>query len=79
MSISLETVVVKYLDARKLSGGTRKEYKSTTAKWLAWERRVDVHKILLSRFGKEQHIGTMRIFWRPLTIFRNRLPIDGSG
>ena len=45
MTISLETVVVKYLDAKKLSGGTRKEYKSTIAKWLAWEGRVDVDKI----------------------------------
>ena len=45
MTISLETVVAKYLDAKKLSGGTRKEYKSTIAKWLAWEGRVDVDKI----------------------------------
>jgi hypothetical protein len=45
MSISLETVVVKYLDARKLSGGTRKEYKSTIAKWLVWEGHVDIDKI----------------------------------
>jgi hypothetical protein len=45
MSISLETVVVKYLDARNLSGGTRKEYKSTIAKWLAWEGYVDIDKI----------------------------------
>jgi hypothetical protein len=70
MSISLETVVAKYLDAKKLFGGTRKEYKSTIAKWLAWEGRVDVRNILLSRFGKDQYIGTMRIFWRPLNRFQ---------
>lgn len=36
MTISFETVVIKYLRAKPLSGGTQKEYKSTLAKWLAW-------------------------------------------
>lgn len=45
MSISLETVVAKYLAAKKLSGGTQKEYKSTVTKWLSWERHVDVDQI----------------------------------
>jgi integrase len=45
MTISLETVVVKYLAAKRFSGGTRKEYKSTVAKWVAWERRVNVDQI----------------------------------
>lgn len=45
MSISLETVSAKYLTAKKLSGGTRKEYKSTITKWVAWGKGVDVDKI----------------------------------
>ena len=45
MSISLETVVVTYLDAKKLSGGSWKESKSTIAKRLAWEGHVDIDKI----------------------------------
>ena len=39
MSISFESVSVKYLAAKKLSGGTRKEYKSTITKWTAWGER----------------------------------------
>jgi hypothetical protein len=42
MSISLEAVSAKYLTAKKLSGGTRKEYKSTITKWIAWGKGVDV-------------------------------------
>ena len=42
MSISIETVSAKYLTAKKLSGGTRKEYKSTVTKWLTWGNGVDV-------------------------------------
>jgi hypothetical protein len=36
MSISLEAASAKYLTAKKLSGGTRKEYKSTITKWIFW-------------------------------------------
>ncbi len=50
MSTSLETVVVNYLEAKKLSGGTRKEYRSTLAKWLTWEGCVDVDKIERTHF-----------------------------
>ena len=45
MSISLEAVVVKYLDKKKLSGETSKEYESTVANRLTWEGRVDVDQI----------------------------------
>ena len=45
MSISLEAVSAKYLTAKKLSGGTRKEYKSTITKWTAWGNGVDVDQI----------------------------------
>jgi hypothetical protein len=45
MSISLEAISVKYLTAKKLSGGTRKEYKSTVTKWIAWGNGVDVDQI----------------------------------
>ncbi|MEQ8849194.1 hypothetical protein [Botrimarina sp.] len=38
MSISLEKVAVKYLNAKTLSSGTCKEYQGTVAKWLAWGR-----------------------------------------
>ena len=45
MSISLEKVAEKYLVARKLSDGTRKEYRSTVTKWLAWGQGGDVDQI----------------------------------
>ena len=45
MSISLETVVAKYLEAEILSRGTRKEYKSTIAKRLGWEGCAGVAEI----------------------------------
>ena len=45
MSNSVETISVKYLTAKKLSGGTRKEYKSTVTKWTAWGNGVDVDRI----------------------------------
>ena len=45
MSISLERVAEKYLVAKKLSEGTRKEYRSTVTKWLAWGQGVDVDQI----------------------------------
>ena len=45
MSISLESVVVKYLEAKKLSRGTRKEYQSTVTKWNSWESHVDFDEI----------------------------------
>ena len=45
MSISLESVATKYLTAKKLSGGTRKEYKLTISKWIAWGEGVDVDQI----------------------------------
>jgi len=45
MSISLEKVAEKYLVAKKLSAGTRKEYRSTVTKWLAWGQGVDVDQI----------------------------------
>ena len=48
MSISFESVSVKYLAAKKLSGGTRKEYKSTITKWTAWGSGVVVDEINLS-------------------------------
>ncbi|QDV87387.1 hypothetical protein [Stieleria magnilauensis] len=41
MSISLETVSVKYLAAKKLSAGSRKEYRSTVSKWTTWGNGVD--------------------------------------
>jgi hypothetical protein len=40
MSISLEKVAEKYLVAKKLSAGTRKEYRSTVTKWLTWGQGV---------------------------------------
>jgi site-specific recombinase XerD len=45
MSNSLEAVSAKYLTAKKLSGGTRKEYKLTIKKWVAWGNGVDVDQI----------------------------------
>ncbi|MEO1527618.1 MAG: hypothetical protein AAFX06_19485 [Planctomycetota bacterium] len=45
MSISLESVVTRYLAARKLSRGTQKEYRSTAAKWSKWEGRIAVDQI----------------------------------
>ena len=45
MSISLEKVTAKYLVAKKLSTGTRKEYRSTVTKWLTWGQVVDVDQI----------------------------------
>ena len=45
MSNSVEAISAKYLTAKKLSGGTRKEYKSTVAKWTAWGNGVDVDQI----------------------------------
>ena len=45
MSISLEAVSAKYLTAKKLSGGSRKEYKSTITKWTVWGNGVDVDQI----------------------------------
>ena len=45
MSISLESVSAKYLTAKKLFGGSRKEYKSTITKWTAWGNGVDLDPI----------------------------------
>ena len=45
MSISVETTAAKYLTSKKLSGGTRKEYKSTVTKWTAWGKGVNVDQI----------------------------------
>ena len=45
MSISLEKVACKYLATRKLSPGTRKEYRATVTKWIAWGNEVDVDQI----------------------------------
>jgi hypothetical protein len=45
MSISLEIVAEKYLVAKKLSAGTRKEYRSTVTKWLAWGQGGDVDRM----------------------------------
>ena len=45
MSISLEKVAEKYLVAKKLSAGTRKEYRSTVTKWLTWGQGVDIDRI----------------------------------
>jgi hypothetical protein len=45
MSISFEAASAKYLTAKKLSGGTRKEYKSTITKWITWGKGVDVDQI----------------------------------
>lgn len=45
MTISFETVAIKYLSSKKLSGGTRKEYKSTVTKWLAWGKGVNVDQM----------------------------------
>ena len=45
MSISLEAVSAKYLTADNLSGGSRKEYKSTITKWTVWGNGVDVDQI----------------------------------
>ena len=50
MSISLERVAEKYLVAKKLSEGTRKEYRSTVTKWLSWGQGVEVDQI------ERQHI-----------------------
>ena len=50
MSISLERVAEKDRVAKKLSGGTRKEYRSTVTQWLAWGQGVDVDRI------ERQHI-----------------------
>lgn len=45
MTFSFETIAIKYLSAKKLSGGTRKEYKSTLAKSLARGKGVEVDGI----------------------------------
>ena len=45
MSNSVETISEKYLTAKKLSGGTRKKYKSTVTKWTAWATKVNVDEI----------------------------------
>ena len=45
MSNSVESISAKYLTAKKLSGGTRKEYKSTITKWTAGGNGVDVDEI----------------------------------
>ncbi|MCA9190990.1 MAG: phage integrase N-terminal SAM-like domain-containing protein [Planctomycetales bacterium] len=45
MTINLETVFIRYLKAKKLSGGTCKEYKSTLTKWLSWGNGVEVEGI----------------------------------
>ena len=45
MSISFEKVAEKYFAARTLSEGTKKEYKSTVSKWLAWGYGVNVDQI----------------------------------
>lgn len=42
MTIDLETAVVKYLRAKKLAGGSRREYKATLKKWLAWGQGVSI-------------------------------------
>ncbi len=51
MSNSVEAISVKYLTTKKLSGGTRKEYKSTFTKWTAWGNGVDVDQINRSHFA----------------------------
>ena len=48
MSNSFEAISAKYLAAKKLSGGTRKEYKSTVTKWTDWGKGVDVDQITRS-------------------------------
>jgi hypothetical protein len=45
MAISLENVAEKYLVAKKLSAGTRKEYRATVTKWMAWGKGVDVDQL----------------------------------
>ena len=45
MSNSVETISAKYLTAKRLSGGTRKEYKPTVTKWTAWGNGVNVDEI----------------------------------
>ena len=45
MSTSPEKVAEKYLVAKKLSAGTRKEYRSTVTKWLTWGNGVNVDRI----------------------------------
>jgi hypothetical protein len=45
MSHSFESVAVKYLNSKKLSSGTCKEYRGTVAKWIAWGKGVDVDQI----------------------------------
>ena len=42
MSNSVEVIAAKYLTAKKLSGGTRKEYNSTVTKWTAWGNGVEM-------------------------------------
>ncbi|WP_160149663.1 site-specific integrase [Roseiconus lacunae] len=36
---------MKYLEAKNLSRGTQKEYRSTVTKWIAWDRHVDIDRI----------------------------------
>ena len=45
MSIRLERVAEKDRVAKKLSDGTRKEYRSTLTQWLVWGQGVDVDRI----------------------------------
>ena len=45
MSISLERVVAKYLATKKLSSGTRREYRASVTKWSDWGKGVDVDQI----------------------------------
>ncbi|MBL8851607.1 MAG: phage integrase N-terminal SAM-like domain-containing protein, partial [Planctomycetaceae bacterium] len=45
MSITLEKVAEKYLVAKSLADGTRKEYRSTVTNWVEWGQGVTVDQI----------------------------------
>jgi hypothetical protein len=72
MSISLEKVAEKYLVSKRLSAGTRKEYRSTVRKWHTWGQGVDVDEIeryhirdFLPGLGHIARSGAMAPFGRP--------------
>ena len=52
MTIRLENVAEEYLSSRKLSSGTRKEYRSTVTKWIVWGQGVDVDQISRAHLRK---------------------------
>lgn len=45
MPTSLKNATKKYLNARNLSLGTRREYQTTITKWQKWKGRVSIERL----------------------------------